>query len=328
MIPEPQFICPPSDPPVPSTPDTPCPALAAPERSDGGSVPPEPSTLNHKPSTSRTYRPKGKIPNLPKDQRDLINNLLLDGATYSIVIAKMKEHGVSLNHENLSNWHNGGHQDWLYDQQWREDTRALQESALESLDDIDHARVNQAALHVAALQIFGALRNLQRGPLHEKLGGDSAAYSRLVNALSRATREALNAQKLQDARAHVNLKRLDPSRKASEKERNVILHHWRDFFGHDLTERAEERQKSEDQAPKSDPLRHRDHATSGVPSSDLQPPNAVFRCEDDAVAPPATEAAEAGKAEGGSEGQEASTQNPVTEPASIPQPSTLLPTCF
>jgi len=101
-----------------------------------------------------------------------------NGSTYKVVINAMKAHGVSLNYENVSNWHQGGHQVWRDEQQWREDTRALQESALDTLGDIDHAKVNQAALHVATLQIFGALRHLKRGPLDENLGGDSAAFAR------------------------------------------------------------------------------------------------------------------------------------------------------
>src|SRR5258707_907462 len=35
---------------------------------------------------------------------------------------------------------------------------------------------------------------------------------------------------------NLELKRLDPTRKSSEKEREVVLPLWRDFFGHDLSQ--------------------------------------------------------------------------------------------
>src|SRR5437764_12592070 len=83
----------------------------------------------HPPST---YRAKGKIASLPKAQRELINHMLLEGSTYAAVIRKMAEQGVSLNPENVSNWHNGpGYQLWLKDREWLEDMRADQESGLD-----------------------------------------------------------------------------------------------------------------------------------------------------------------------------------------------------
>jgi len=172
------------------------------------------------------YRPKGKIASLPKEQRDLINHLLLEGNTYAQVAAKLSEQGVSLNAENLCNWHTGPYQDWLCHEQWREDTRDLQESALELTGDTDPARFNQSALKLASLQIFAALRQLPHGSLDQKLGGDSASFARLVNALSRATREALNAQRYLDAcaRARAALQELkNPKRKLTQDERRSLI---------------------------------------------------------------------------------------------------------
>src|SRR5436190_351334 len=91
--------------------------------------PPEPE-----PAKARGhYRPKGKIASLPKSQRDTLNQLLLDGATYAEVVRKMSEEGVSLNVQNVSNWHNGpGYQRFLQDQEWLEEMRADQECGLEA----------------------------------------------------------------------------------------------------------------------------------------------------------------------------------------------------
>src|SRR2546422_11666421 len=70
-----------------------------------------PSTLD--PSAPKRLRAKGKIPALPKHQRDLIDQILDDGGTYKVVELEMAKHGVSLNGENISNWFNGPYQDHL-----------------------------------------------------------------------------------------------------------------------------------------------------------------------------------------------------------------------
>jgi len=185
-----------------------------------------PSSGTQTPPTT-SYRAKGKIASLPEDQRELINQMLSEGSTYALVCQRMREHGVCLNAENVSNWHNGAHQDWLLHQEWREDTRTLRDDALELSDGSEPSRFNQAALHLASIQIFAALRHLPRGPLEQKLGGDSGSFARLVNALSRATRETLNAQKYLDActQARAILQRVvkDPKRKLDQEETRAIV---------------------------------------------------------------------------------------------------------
>ena len=56
------------------------------------------------PAADTPRRSRSKIAVLPKEQRDAINNLLLDGASYSSVINRMAEQGISLNSENVSKW--------------------------------------------------------------------------------------------------------------------------------------------------------------------------------------------------------------------------------
>jgi len=56
------------------------------------------------PGVDTLRRSRSKIAVLPKEQRDAINNLLLDGASYSSVINRMAEQGISLNSENVSKW--------------------------------------------------------------------------------------------------------------------------------------------------------------------------------------------------------------------------------
>jgi hypothetical protein len=213
---------------------------AAPEESTTPNEPapthddPEPQT--EEPKSPTGHKRNGKIAQLPYAVRTQINTMLLDGAPYAKIKAAIGEHGKDLSPTNFTGWKQGGYLDWLYEQRWREDTRAYHQSALTLFPDSDPVKLNQCALQVAILQMLSALQNLERTGLNQKLGGDSAAYSRLVNALSRACREAINAQKFHENRtATVQLKHKDPNRKLGG-ERNIVLDRWHDLFGHDLTE--------------------------------------------------------------------------------------------
>jgi hypothetical protein len=195
---------------------------------------PEPET--EEPKSRTGHKRNGKIAQLPYAVRTQINTMLLDGAPYAKIKAAIGDHGKDLSPTNFTGWKQGGYLDWLYEQRWREDTRAYHQSALTLFPDSDPVKLNQCALQVAILQMLSALQNLERTGLNQKLGGDSAAYSRLVNALSRACREAINAQKFHENRtATIQLQHKDPNRKLGG-ERNIVLDRWHDLFGHDLTE--------------------------------------------------------------------------------------------
>jgi hypothetical protein len=178
------------------------------------------------PSNSHKHRRHGKIAQLPKSVRDQLNRLLEDGVPYREILLQLGEHGLGLNEQNLSRWKDGGHQDWLLQQYWQAETRARQEVAADLTQDFDATQVNHAALQLATLHIFQALRDLRSGGLDEKLGGDSAAFARLINALSRASRETLELQKYRDAcasaRAAMQPLR-DPSRQLTQSETRAIV---------------------------------------------------------------------------------------------------------
>jgi hypothetical protein len=73
-----------------------------------------------------------------------------------------------------------------------------------------------------------------RSQLDLKLGGDSAAFVRLINALARASRETMLVQKYRDAcaqaRAALNPLK-DPKRKLTESERRAIVLQVDDILG-------------------------------------------------------------------------------------------------
>jgi hypothetical protein len=148
----------------------------------------------------KVYRAKGKIASLTKEQRDTLNRLLLNGATYAMVIRRMAEQGISLNHQNVSNWHRGpGYQLWLKNQEWIQEMQAEHECGLDVMPDFDAAKFNEAALEVAVTQLFRAFRLLGSGQLKTQLGGDPQGFARLVNALARACRETVHLKKYREA---------------------------------------------------------------------------------------------------------------------------------
>jgi hypothetical protein len=102
-------------------------------------------------------RRKGKIARLPKATRDMINHMLDDGLPYPVIIEELGEAGEGLNTQNLTNWKQGGYQDWVKNQQLIERAKVQVESATELLSEIGHVDVKtiyDACNHVAAAQLF------------------------------------------------------------------------------------------------------------------------------------------------------------------------------
>src|SRR6266436_9802585 len=86
---------------------------------------------------SRESRRNGKIARLPKETRDMINRMLDDGIPYHIIIDELGEAGEGLNTQNLTNWKQGGYQEWVKNQELIERTRAQTEHAIDLLRETD-----------------------------------------------------------------------------------------------------------------------------------------------------------------------------------------------
>ena len=90
---------------------------------------PEPDAVS-KPGFLNLGPPRnGKIAKLSKELRELLNHMLAEGATGAIIIDRFAGLGISLNHENVSNWKHGGYQDWVLEQDWQAEMAAQRESA-------------------------------------------------------------------------------------------------------------------------------------------------------------------------------------------------------
>src|SRR6266404_611353 len=114
----------------------------------------------------------GKIAKLSKELRELLNHMLAEGATGAVIIDRFAERGISLNHENISNWKHGGYQDWVLEQEWIAESNLQRESASNLLDSGDETKFQQAVIQLAITQIFQALKK-------GKLNDDPSNYTRL-----------------------------------------------------------------------------------------------------------------------------------------------------
>lgn len=179
---------------------TPPPAVPTPP-SIGSAIPPTTPHSALRPPHSKvhpSWRHTGKVARLPKAVRDKLNHMLQDGVPCADIIKALGDDGQNLNLANLSRWKDSGYKDWLTEQMFVNQMRLARETAIDLTAKFDSTRITQAALHLATLYIFQALRDLSPGSLDEKLGGDAAAFARLLNALSRSAKETLSLQSRRD----------------------------------------------------------------------------------------------------------------------------------
>lgn len=178
--------------------------------------PPVPLTPRH--------RPRGKIHRLPFKIRDDLNRLMDDGLTYKEIISALGEPGSKLTEMDLSRWYASGHQDWIKNQIWLEETRTRLDMAVDVIQENSGPNVHLANLHVAATQLIESL--VRAG---EKLLAENPdAYVAIINSVSRLGREALNYHKYSEACAQAReeiAKLKDTSRKLSDEETHAIVDH-------------------------------------------------------------------------------------------------------
>jgi hypothetical protein len=175
-------------------------------------------------------RPRGKIARLHPDTREKINRMLDEGLTYAGLITTLGPDGETLTEMDLSRWYKTGHQDWLKNQIWLEQTRSRLDFAIDVVSEHDGASVHQANLHVAATQLIQDL--VARGDT--LLEDHVQEYVALINSISRLSREALNYQKYREAcaLARAELQKLkEPNRKLSEAETLAIVERLDEILG-------------------------------------------------------------------------------------------------
>jgi len=188
-------------------------------------------TGNH-PTATGKHRPTGKIARLPKEVRDALNSMLRDGdVSYQAILRKLRATWDtpelrSISDQNLSNWKNAGYQQWLAEQEWREEMQEARDDAIKFPGADDGTRLEHAALKLASMRLFQLFKHLDATAFANLATQKPESFIRLFAMLPRITRESLRVQKYHDAaskaRAAVQTLR-DPKRKLSEQERRSLV---------------------------------------------------------------------------------------------------------
>jgi hypothetical protein len=146
---------------------------------------PQIHALNAQPSSRRN----GKIARLPKETRDTINRMLDDGLPYHVIIDELGEAGEGLNTQNLTNWKQGGYQEWVKNRELSERTPAQTKHAIDLLREIDGAanaaKVVEACHMVGATQLMEALLEHCDDAVKKLLVDKLDTYIRILNIVCR-----------------------------------------------------------------------------------------------------------------------------------------------
>jgi len=158
---------------------------------------PQLKALTTSPSTSEGRR-NGKIARLPHATRDMINKMLDDGLPYHVIIEELGEAGEGLNTQNLTNWKQGGYQDWLKNQALIDRMRAQTEFAIDLLSetgDADASLVTEACHLVAAVQLLEALMEHGDQAVKKLLVDKPQTYISILNVICRLADSGLRYDK-------------------------------------------------------------------------------------------------------------------------------------
>jgi hypothetical protein len=146
----------------------------------------------HKPLAPARPR-NGKIAQLPKPERDLVNSMLASGRPYRLIVQILAEAGFRVSERNLSSWKtHGGFNAWCEIRRRALSLRYFQDNLTDCLRRHDAADVPEVGLQAVATSISAFLL---RPDLMRQLLADPDRYTRLIELQCRLTREIQALQK-------------------------------------------------------------------------------------------------------------------------------------
>ena len=136
------------------------------------------------------HRRIGKIARLPADIREQVNEMLNDGLEYNRIIDWLNQQGFpGIAPKNISNWKEGGFQDWLNHCQRLDELELKSEYAVEVAQQADPSKFQHATVNLTCLQFFEMLNRFDPIRLAASLEVKPEKYPALINSLARFTRE-------------------------------------------------------------------------------------------------------------------------------------------
>jgi len=187
-----------------NTEPTASPTLAAPNPATAGEGGPDPS-LSSEPSgqpsasappstqpqtpdaeaSAGNHTRKGKVARLPKEVRDQVNQMLLDGVPFGKIIAALGDKAQDVTERNVSNWKQGGYEDWLLDLERKEALAVTRDAALELVSEKAGATVQDAGRTIAAAQLYELLLSFNPTSFTAALADKPELYLKMIGALAR-----------------------------------------------------------------------------------------------------------------------------------------------
>jgi len=138
----------------------------------------------------------GKIARASYEVRKHVNELLRDGAPAKAVIAYLAAQGIKgVTDQNVTNWRDGGFQDFLKEQARLEEMQFKREFAMEIVRQNQGSQLQEATLHLAASQLYEALTDYDIGNLKNLLVEKPENYAAIVNSLAKLSKGALEVDK-------------------------------------------------------------------------------------------------------------------------------------
>src|SRR5687768_12553240 len=101
------------------------------------------------------HRRTGTIAQLPRAARDKVNEMLDDGWQYQPIIDWLEANGhPGINHDHISNWKDGGFQDWLELKRELARQEKLRELSYDIATANEGSKTQEAAIQIAANFLF------------------------------------------------------------------------------------------------------------------------------------------------------------------------------
>lgn len=147
----------------------------------------------------RQHRRTGTIARLPRALREEVNRMLDEGCLYEKIIDWLATNGhPGVNHDHISNWKDGGYQDWLelnLELARQEKTREL---SYEIATANEGNKTQEAAIQIAANFLFQVFRKFDPEKLARDLDLKPTQVTAVLNAFTRLNRRGIEVEMLKD----------------------------------------------------------------------------------------------------------------------------------
>jgi hypothetical protein len=159
----------------------------------------------------------GRIAQLPKTHRDMVNRMLANSIPYKNIGAALERLGYLVKERNISNWATGGYLDWQAEQETVRQIRFDQDHLLDNLRRDDASELSEVGLQAAATRLSQLL--VQKAANAENLEANLPKFSQMVRLLSGITHDLATLQKQRDAARRTLGSAYDVNRVKNEEQK-------------------------------------------------------------------------------------------------------------